>query len=161
MKQNKYSAFKNIHDKQAAFIKGMMSDAIAYCSDGTALPLYKFNISQVEFIAGRWRVQDAFPHKIQVVRDRELVLADKLSHTERMPFQYWRAYTVGENCYGKFISVTPDVIVARYATDNGVYWSYGRTIEQARAFLGIKLFDEYMDLIHKKACKSMQKQRTK
>ena len=44
--------------------------------------------------------------------------------------------------------------VAKYTTDQGTYWSYGNTIEQARAFLGIKLYDEYMDLIHTHACKN-------
>lgn len=29
--------------------------------------------------------------------------------------------------------------------------AYGQTIEQARAFLGIKMYDEYQDLIHSAA----------
>ena len=61
---------------------------------------------------------------------------------------------VGLNCYGRFIVGGPEVIVAKYDTDRGTYWSYGPTLEQARAFLGIKLYDEYMDLIHSVACKN-------
>lgn len=134
-------------------MKGLLGGAFALKSDGTRVPLYSVDFETVEFVSGRWCVQEPCPLPIQLVRDRELALAEKLTHTERIPFEYYSAYSVGENCFGKFLSGQPDTIVAKYETDDGVYWGYGRTIEQARAFLGIKLFDQYMDLIHAAACK--------
>lgn len=155
--QNKLSAHKTTDDKNHAYNAAILSSdkkAMAYRSNGTTVPLVHVNRSDVEFIGGLWRVQDDFPYKIQLIRDREMVLLKKLPHQERMPFEYFTACIVGYNCYGPFIHKTPDCIVAKYTTDDGVFWGYGATIEKARAFLGIKLYDTYMDLIHKHACKS-------
>lgn len=126
---------------------------LAYKSDGTTVPLESVKLSNVEFVAGLWRVQSPFIHKIQDVRDKQFVLDAPLPHREKNHFEFYSAWLVSENCYGKYISDSPKYIVAKYTTDNGTYWSYGTTIEQARAFLGIKLYDEYMDLIHAHACK--------
>ena len=141
-------------EKFRDFNRDRRAGVYAYKSDNTTVPLTSVKLSQVEFVAGLWRVQNPFSHKIQVVRDKELVLGERLTHTERIPFEYWQAYVVDENCFGKYISSIPNLIVAKYTTDRGTYWSYGNTIEQARAFLGIKLFDEYMDLIHSVACRN-------
>ena len=129
-------------------------NALAYKSDGTTAPLANYVPSRVEFIAGRWRVQDRFTHPIQMVRDKEMVLLRQLPHFDHVLFDYYEASVVGYNCYGPFISGGRDYFVAKYTTDDGVYWGYGTTLEQARAFLGIKLYDEYMDLIHRHACKN-------
>lgn len=125
---------------------------LAYKSDGTTVPLESVKLSNVEFVAGLWRVQEPFPHKIQEVRGAKFVLIERLPHVEKNLFEFYRASMVSENCYGPFI-VPGTHIVAKYTTDRGAYWSYGNTIEQARAFLGIKLYDEYMDLIHSVACR--------
>ena len=124
----------------------------AYKSDGTTVPLTSVKLSQVEFVAGLWRVQNPFPHKIQMVRDKQFVLVEKLPHVEKNLFEFYLAQSVYENCYGPLLGAY--YYVAKYTTDQGTYWSYGNTIEQARAFLGIKLYDEYMDLIHTNACKN-------
>ena len=126
---------------------------LAYKSDGTTVPLESVKLSNVEFVAGVWRVQNPFPYKIQEVRGTKFVLTERLPHIEKNLFEFYRASMVSENCYGKYISGSPKYIVAKYTTDHGTYWSYGDTIEQARAFLGIRLYDEYMDLIHAHACK--------
>lgn len=126
---------------------------LAYKSDDTTVPLESVKLSNVEFVAGLWRVQTPFPHKIQDVRDKQFVLDAPLLHREKNHFEFYSAWLVSENCYGKYISGSPKYIVAKYTTDHGTYWSYGDTIEQARAFLGIRLYDEYMDLIHAHACK--------
>lgn len=124
----------------------------AYTSDNTTVPLTSVKLSQVEFVAGLWRVQNPFPHKIQDVRDKRFVLQKKLPHVEKNLFEFYLAQDVYENCYGLLLGAY--YYVAKYTTDRGTYWSYGNTIEQARAFLGIKLYDEYMDLIHAHACKN-------
>ena len=159
--KNSFSEHKTGRSKAEAYHRALANNELAIKSDGTRVPLKDLDLVDVEFVAGLWRVQDYFPHKVQQVRDKNVVLADKLSHTERIPFEYWRAYTVSENCYGKYLSAQPDLIVAKYQTDEGVYWGYGSTIEQARAFLGIKLFDQYMDLIHAAACHSQKNKQKK
>lgn len=151
--KNKFATHKRPIQKMVDFQYDAANGAFAHKSDGTTVPLRDVLPSMVEFVGGLWRIQNDFPYRIDRIRDRDMVLVKKLPHQERMPFEYYSAVAVGYNCYGPFISGNPDIIVARYATDDGVYWGYGATIEQARAFLGIKLFDQYMDLIHAHACK--------
>jgi len=116
-------------------------------------------MDDVDFVAGLWRIQTKFPYKITRVRDKDVVLMNKLPHQESTNFEYWNAKLVGCNCYGPFIiqGSKPDLIVARYDTDKGYLWGYGATIEAARAFLGLKLYDEYKDVIHSIACKNKLK----
>lgn len=120
-------------------------------------------LDDVDLIAGLWRIQNKFNHKITRVRDKDVVLTNKLPHQESTNFEYWNAKLVGYNCYGPFIlqGNKPDLIVARYDTDNGPLWGYGQTLESARAFLGLKLYDEYKDVIHSIACKNKLKNRAK
>lgn len=103
--------------------------------------------NDVEFISGLWRIQDKFDKKITIVRKKEFVIGDKLPHNEHTNFEFYHAFSVCNNCYGRFIFSTPDYIVAKFETARGTYWAYGTTIEQARAYLGIKLCDEYQDII--------------
>lgn len=148
--RNKFATHKTEAEKRLAFSQAVQNDELAYFSNGKKVPLYNFCLQseRVEFIGGLWRVQDKFPHTVQKVRDIEVVLADKIPHSERIPFEYYRAYRIGENCYGRYLSAQPDTIVAKYeASKNNIFWGYGKTIEQARAFLGLKLFDEYKDAI--------------
>lgn len=154
-RRNKYSEHPDTHAKTLAFIAARDMGAVAYSSDGKCVPLRELDITDVEFVSGLWRIQTKFTDQITIVRDREFVLGKKLPIQERMPFEYWQAYHVGENCYGKFKSNTPDTIVAKYTTDKTIYWSYGKSIEQARAFMGIKLYDEYADLIHRHVCRRL------
>ena len=63
-------------------------------------------------------------------------------------FEFYSAATItwgGNGCSADIAH--PDWVVAKYKTNRGIYMAYGRTIEQARAFLGIKMYDEYQDLI--------------
>ena len=114
----------------------------------------------VDFVAGLWRIQTKFPHKITCVRDKNVVLMNKLPRQESTNFEYWQAKVIGYNCHGPFIiaSNASDIVVACYDTDNGPLWGYGATIEAARAFLGLKLYDMYKDLIHGIACKNKLQQ---
>lgn len=152
MVRNKYSAHKSITEKMLWYRYGVANGELAHKSDGTTVPLAKLLPSRVEFVAGKWRVQNKFPYQIQMIRDREMVLLKQLPHQDHVLFDYYTAAHVGYNCYGPFILSDQDYIVAKYVTDDGVYWGYGRTLEQARAFLGIRLYDQYMDLIHTHAC---------
>ena len=117
----------------------------------------------VDFVAGLWRIQTKFPHKITCVRDKDVVLMNKLPRQESTNFEYWQAKVVGYNCYGPFVlqGSTADLVVAKYDTDNGPLWGYGATIEAARAFLGLKLYDIYKDDIHRIACKNKLQQEQK
>lgn len=164
MTRNKLAAHKTIAEKQRAYdadILNSQKKIMAYCSNGTTVPLVDVDVSHVEFIGGLWRVQDKFLCKIQMVRDVPFVLGERVPRNERNLFEFYRARCVCENCYGKFLAPGPEKIVAKYTTDNGTYWSYGDTVEQARAFLGIKLYDEYMELIHSVVCKNQPKENQK
>ena len=117
----------------------------------------------VDFISGAWRIQREFPYEITRVRDRDMVLMKKTSYNERTFFEFWDAKLVGYNCYGPFISdgKEADFIVSRYETDNGVLMGYGKTKQDANAFLGVKIYDEYKDIINAVACKNKLKSKQK
>ena len=153
-RRNKLATHKSAAVKLPYFQYDAAQGALAYRADGTTLPLNKCLPSQVEFIGGLWRVQEVFPYKIHNVRGTDFVLHEKLAHQEKNLFEFYRASQVACNCYGYFIVPGVTKIVAKYVTDNNVYWAYGNTIEQARAFMGIKLYDENMDLIHSAICKN-------
>ena len=111
----------------------------------------------VDLINGQWHIQNDFDYeKIKRIRDKDMVLIEKLPRKENTLFEYWSAKVVGYNCFGPYInsSKEPDYIVAKYKTDNGALWGYGKTIEEARAFLGLKLYDEYKEIIHHIACRN-------
>ena len=107
-------------------------------------------LGNVDFVAGLWRVQKKFPYEITHVRDKDMVLIKKLDYNESTNFEYWTAKLVGYNCYGPFINqgTRDNFIVSRCITDKGEFWGYGTTIESARAFLGLKIWDELRDVIH-------------
>lgn len=150
MINNKYSDFKTEAQKVAAYIRDKKKKEVvyAYKSDGTTVPLKDCRLANLEFVAGLWRVQNEFPYKIENVRKKDFVIGEKLPHVERTLFDFYRAFSVCENCYGKYIAPAGDYIVAKYVTNRGTYAAYGKTIEDARAYLGIKLYDEFQDVIH-------------
>ncbi len=151
MIKNSYSDFKNDGAKAAAYIrdKKKKETVYAYKSDGTKVALKDCRLDNLEFVGGLWRVQNEFPYKIENVRKKDFVIGEKLPHVERTLFDFYQAFSVCENCYGKYISNAGNYIVAKYVTNRGTYSAYGKTIEDARAYLGIKLYDEFQDVIHK------------
>ena len=120
-------------------------------------------LENVDMVAGLWRVQKKFPHKITRVRDKDMVLMNKINHNENTKFEYWTAKLVGYNCYGPFITKDgkPDFIVSHCIVGKNEFWGYGATIESARAFLGLKIWDEYRDVIHAAVFDGVQKDKTK
>lgn len=157
----KKSKSENVAAKRVAYNAALDSNAYAIDETFNKIPLgapgAEFN--DVELVGGVWRIQRAFDKKITNVRDRQFVLLDKLPHVERTLFEFYRASHIGINCYGPFCSGIADYIVAKYETDNGTYWSYGRSVEEARAFMGIKMYDEYMYLINSVARANSLKQK--
>ena len=138
---NTMSTFKTVAEKRLAFNKARENNTIAFDYKLNKIPLSSVKFNDVDFIGGEWRIQRPIPDGIQMVRGRPFLLGERLPKQEK-------------NKFGYSDSITYTTIVAKYTTDNGTYWAYGSTIEQARAFLGIRLYDEYMDLIHSVACKN-------
>lgn len=150
--QNKLSAFKTDRERKLAWSNDVLAGKLAFYKDGNSEPLVNLPFEWVDFVAGFWRVQVDFPYPIQRVRDQDFVLLEKLPRMERNLFEFYLATRVGVNCYGPFIVPDSHEYVAKYDTDRGTYWAYGDTLERARAFLGIRLYDEFMDVIHVAAC---------
>ena len=160
MTRNKLATHKSLQEKNIHYQLSCAKKELAYKSDGTSVLLSERLPTQVEFIGGLWRVQTPFPHTIHQVRGIDFVLLEKLPHTEKTLFEFYRAAMVGENCYGRYVADT-SYIVAKYTTNDGTFWGYGHTIEQARAFLGVKLYDQYKDFIHKFACQGLEQNQQK
>ena len=113
--------------------------------------------SVVDKVGGLWRIQNTVPYNITRVRDKDMVLGNKLDRVENTLFEYYNAREVNYNCYGPFVFDEYTYIVAKYETDNETLWGYGKNIEGARAFLGLKLYDEYKDIIHAIVCRNKTK----
>ena len=131
----------------------------AYASNGNRVPLSKIGQGGVRFIAGAWRIQNVrVGLNVQVVRDKKFILGEMLDTNEKNKFGYYRAAEYCENCYGVMEPVY-SYVVAKYDTDNGPIWGYGTSVEQARAFLGIALFDANIRIIHAASRSGLDKQK--
>jgi len=151
--KNPMAFYTDIASKRRAFHAATAEGGIARDKDGREYLLRDLNIDDVEYIGGAWRVQNKIEGNIQMVRGAEFVLGERINRTERNLFEFYYASRIGTNCYGHFIIPRSRAVVAKYETDTETHWAYGNSIEQARAFLGISLYDKYMDLIHSVACK--------
>ena len=160
-KNNSMATHISDFDKVRDYNSARACGELAHLSNGKTVSLNAVKLHDIEFIGGLWRVQDKFPYKIQIVRDVPFVLGSRIARNERNLFEFFHANRVCENCYGKYLAPSPQYVVAKYTTDKQTYWAYGQTVEQARAFLGIKLYDEYMDLIHSVACKNQTSEKQK
>lgn len=150
MRQNQRNNLTKLtfEQKLLQYIEDCTAGVMAHCADGKAIPLDSIHYDKVEYISGAWRVQRCFPYYIQTVRNREFVLGDRLSAEELKQFEikffkYYRAALVTEGAYGYF-KTDYDYIVANC----GKYWSYGTGVTQARAFLAVKVLDEYTKNIY-------------
>lgn len=156
---NKLADYTTEQEKRKLHNCALVGNAYAIDDKGVKYPLVTTPFDRVDFVGGLWRVQRIFDKQTQFVRGKEFVLYDKINKQEKNLFEYYNAEVVCNNCYGKWVFGTPDCVVAKYDTDNGPLWSYGATLEQARAFLGIALFDKHIDLIHAAERKTIQKQK--
>lgn len=156
---NPLDEYKNTRIKSAEWLDACYNDGFALDAKGDKYPIKKYGIEQLAFVAGFWRVQNILTKPIVHVRDKDMVFLAKLDRQENTLFEFYSAKQVGYNCYGPFVSEgnKPDYIVARYDTDNGTFFGYGKTIEEARAYLGLKLYDEYKDVINAIACQKKNK----
>lgn len=150
------TAYKTEQEKRNLWNCGVVGGAYAWDEHNKKYKLIDLPFERVDFIAGLWRVQREFNKPIQLVRGKEFVLLEKINKHEKNLFEYYTAEIVANNCYGKYLFGEPDSVVAKYDTDNGPLWAYGATLEQARAFLGIALFDENIEAIHAAKRKNFQ-----
>ncbi len=154
--KNPHAPNWSLAQKYRKYLLDNKNGALAYKSDNTQVPLNTVSVNDTEYIAGLWRVQNKLDFTISNIRDKQLILGPRIDIQEKNYFEYYQAAKIPVyNCYGPINPLIYDMIVAKYATDGGVYWSYGKTIADARAFLGIKMYDEFMDVIHRAACKNI------
>ncbi len=158
------TAYTTEQEKRKRWNCGVVGGAYAWDENNKKYKLTEIAFESVDFIAGLWRVQRNFAEQIQklnkqvqFIRDRDFVILYKMDvKPEPNKFEYYKAASIGNNCYGLYSSMRPDHIVAKYDTDNGPLWSYGATLEQARAFLGNVLFYRNLSLIHAAERKTFQ-----
>ena len=133
-------------DKDALFRRDTAGGVLAIERGGHKRPLSELTPDRVDFIAGFWRVQGDFPHKIQTVRDQDFVVGHQIDRHEQNMFEYYSADLVAYNCYGPYLVGQPTV-VSCFSRGVEKLWAYGPSVEHARAFLAIALFDRNRDLI--------------
>ena len=145
-------ATQTIEQKNKQYAHDCATNARAYSDATTSVPVRDVPVDNVEFIGGLWRIQRPNKYKILNIRNRPMILGERIEHNERTPFEYYHAALLAYNCYG---ALTPhfDMVAAKYITPTGTYWSYGKDIAAARAFMGILV----VDLIHGTLGKQRQK----
>lgn len=145
-------ATQTIEQKNKQYAHDCATNARAYSDATTSVPLRDVPVDDVEFIGGMWRIQRPNKYKILNIRNRPMIFGERIEHNERTPFEYYHAALLAYNCYG---ALTPhfDMVAAKYITPTGTYWSYGKDIAAARAFMGILV----VDLIHGTLGKQRQK----
>ncbi len=147
-------------DKTKDFVIDRNAGAMAYRQDEKPVPLKQCKFEDVEFIGGLWRLQEHAAYNIRKIRDQEFIMGPRIDITEKNYFEYYKIAKIPQfNCYGPIHAPKFDMVAARYITDHGEYWGYGTDVASARAFLGIRLYDEYMDLIHAAACRNQNTQK--
>ena len=153
---NPYDEYKNTRLKSSEWQKAIKNNEFALDCSGNKYPVANYGIGDLAFVAGLWRIQNKCPYKITRVRDKDMVLIKKLDRVENTLFDFYSAKMVNYNCYGPFVidCERANYVVARYETDKETYMGYGTSIEAARAYLGLKLYDEYKDVINAIACKN-------
>lgn len=148
--ENPLDEYKTFADKKRAYdLACAQNNVYAVDANLRKVLLNKVDINRVAFVGGVWRVQNLFPYEITRVRDKDMRIMDRINYKDKTGFEYYNTKCVGYNCYGPFMTGgnTSDYIVSKSVTNKGVCWGYGKTIESARAFLGLKLLDEYMDVV--------------
>jgi len=153
---NPLDEYKNTKKKSAALLRARENGVMAIDSNGNETPVKDFAMNKLAFVGCMWRIQETLDLPIMRIRGKDMILTKKIDHTETTLFDFYRGKEVKYNCYGPFVIKDDkyDYIVAKYETDKETYWAYGKSIEEARAFMGIKLYDEYKDVINTIACKN-------
>lgn len=140
-------------EKKEHYDIAVTTGALAYRGNNTTVPLKTVAPGDVEFIGGLWRVQHKLHYDLFQIRDANFILGPRINVQEKNYFEYFQiASEPTYNCYGPIGAPIFNMVAARYKTNQGEFWSYGNTVPAARAFLGISLYDKYMDLIHSVAC---------
>lgn len=154
MNFNPMDEYKDKAEKTKAWKNAVKNNVYAIDFMGVNRPIKDYNIDDLAFVAGLWRIQDKLPHKITHVRDQDFVLIKKLDYKENTLFDFYNAKHVSYNCYGPFILNVPETnyIVTKYETDKGAYLRLDKTLEDA-----LKFCDEYNQLLNAVACKNKTK----
>ena len=144
--RNPLAEYQKSKEKRHAFAVDQKSGCVAYKSNGTAVPLQDLSIDNVEFIGGRWRVQDMVTYNIRRISDRDIIIGEQIPCSDLMCFDYYRASRLVYNCYGP---LTPkfDLVVACFVAGDKTYWAYGTSTTTAGATLAMRMCEEYKYLL--------------
>ena len=147
---NPLDKYKNTREKSAAWVSASHNNNYAIDSQGNKKPVKDFDMSQLAFVCGMWRVQKKLAWPIQYICGQDMVLIRKIPNSKKTLFDFYRGKAVKYNCYGPCIikDHNYDFIVAKYETDEKTYWTYGKSVQEARAFMEMKLYEEYQDVIN-------------
>ena len=132
--------YKNIEEKRIAFELGVEDGMVAYTGFQEYIPLGGpgAEINDVEFIGGRWRVQNKEHYDTINIQGKDFVLGDKLNHIEHTDFKFYDEFydaksTIWGGC-GQFCSDKSNYVVAKYETGRGTFYAYGCKLSNKDAF---------------------------
>lgn len=130
---------------------------LAYDSNGGRHALRDLNINDVEYIGGEWRIQNKAPENMKEIQGRHVVLGERIPGPKNSFFEFYNAQLVSVSCYGYYVLKEPKIVVAKYETDEHIYWSYSVTLEFAQSAIEVCMYKKYRDLIHCTACENKLK----
>ena len=157
------SDLKSVAEKRHRYNIALENHEYALCPGGDGKILLgsdgaKFN--DVDLLGGLWRVQIPFDARgyetVEICHgktSKKFVLLEKLARTERTNFEFYNASSICAGAFGLRSDFHPDFVIAKYATNRGVFYSYRCKItdpyalENARAHLAGKVLEAYQDLI--------------
>ncbi len=153
-------------EKIAAYKKDAATLVEAYDISGKKKPLHTVHVDKVEFIKGKWRIQNDISDKVVNIEGTQMVLGDRIPVTALgNPNPYCEYYTVAKDVkWGIYGVEVPsrfqyNRVVAHYTTDNKDYWVTGDNVSRAAVLLALRLYDDYKDVIHAVACRKMNQKK--
>ena len=81
--KNPLAQYTTATEKHNLYTQSCATNTVAYKSDESRIPLRDVPEHNVEFIGGLWRVQDDFKYKITKIRDRKMILGQRIQHAEK------------------------------------------------------------------------------
>lgn len=145
------TVYKTPAEKRKAYEADAAAGKRAYYEKGHFVPLKKMKLNQVEFIKGKWRVQNPAPYAEKIIVDGYDIYLGSRIH-DKLPansaeFKFYDATPSVTWCENGMQIFKFDLVAAVYETSTQQIWAIGRDAAAARTNLIPKVYEEFKDII--------------
>lgn len=136
------SDFKTLQEKTERYNMDVNKNVKAFTESLENFNLKKFDITEVEFCGGFWRIQTKLEGDIKAIYDEYFIIKEKLKKSdlplnELSIFDYYTAYIVRPGAYGPKKYDNKNIVVKC-----GNTWRYGKDLSEARSKLAGEVLAE-------------------